>query len=60
LTQRCNHELKKVAAKDCMSWALWGGVVVTVMSINRKEPYRGVVKCQVIMVVYVLSNLMKR
>jgi hypothetical protein len=31
-----------------------------VMPISQKELYRGIVKCQVIMVVYILSNLVKR
>jgi hypothetical protein len=34
--------------------------VTVVMSINQKELYWGIVICQVIMVVYILSNLVKR
>jgi len=42
--------------------ATWVGLfgVTVVMSINQKELYWGIVICQVIMVAYILSNLVKR
>ena len=42
--------------------AAWVGLfgATIVMPISQKELYRGIVKCQVIMVVYILSNLVKR
>ena len=43
-----------------MSWSLWGSVTVAVVTIIQKESYQDVVKCQAIMAVYVLSNLVKR
>jgi hypothetical protein len=49
-----------LAIKSYLSWPLWADTMIVVVSINQKEPYRGTVKCQAIMVVYVLSSLVKR
>jgi len=44
---------QNLTTQDCMSWPFWGGTKVIVLSINQKDLYRGMVKCQTIMVVYV-------
>jgi hypothetical protein len=51
---------QKLAVKSYLSWSLSASATAVVVSINQKEPYRGMFKCQVIMVVYVLLNLVKR
>jgi hypothetical protein len=37
-----------LTVKGCLSWPLWASIAAAVMSINQKEPYRGMVKCQAI------------
>jgi hypothetical protein len=51
---------QKLVVKGYLSWSLSASATAVVVSINQKEPYRGMFKCQVIMVVYVLLNLVKR
>ena len=49
-----------LTVKSYLSWPFWGVAAAAVVLISQKEPYRGVVKCQAILVVFVLSNLVKR
>jgi len=51
---------QNLTTQDCMSWPFWGGTEAVVVSINQKDPYHGMVKCQTIMVVYDLSSLFER
>lgn len=49
-----------LTVKNCLSWPFWGVAAAAVVLISQKEPYRGVVKCQTILVVFFLANLVKR
>jgi len=60
LTQSGHHDLRKLLQKGWSGWPLWDGAISTVAYISQNGPYWFVVKCQAIICVQVLSNLVAR
>ena len=60
LTQSGHHDLRKLLQKGWLGWPLWGGATATMATISQNGPHWVIVKCQAIICVQVLSNLVAR
>ena len=49
-----------LTTQGCLSWLFQGDVEADMILIGQKEPYRGMVECQAIIFMQVLSNLVDR